>query len=320
MLDEIIEFNSKQITEILEKNDSRENIAKFIKSFDTKKLESKLVKYINLDKLKEKHYAVLGIDIFEYSQRELFHQVLIPYTFHAILTGTCDWCINKKRNELLFLEYKTENDFNNNFISTGDGGFLIFDNPLLALGFALYFAFFLHLFNSYLLYPKYRTLTKELSVRYCLTYDEVYKLNNEGITNFYGSAIINNARIMSKDSLNRCLLDENTYEWFLKNTNGIESLKLFEINDFFRIPYFKTIYKKTSDDRKVKNISFLTKNYLKAIDLLKIGKIKSKKEILSVYNLHMQMHTDLFNPPKIGKRALNITLGNMNTSGIKNDV
>lgn len=43
-------------------------------------------------------------------------------------------------------------------------------------------------------------------------------------SNFYGSAIINCARIISKDRLNRCLIDAETNKWFLHNTNGIETL------------------------------------------------------------------------------------------------
>lgn len=44
----------------------------------------------------------------------------------------------------------------------------------------------------------------EINLRYSLTYDNLYFYNK----NYYGPAIINCARIMSKDKLNRFLLDK----------------------------------------------------------------------------------------------------------------
>jgi len=249
--------------------------------------------------------AVLGFDIYKYSKYPLVEQSLIPYIFKILYEATIKICLSHET----FLFQKYDKDiFQKHFIDTGDGGFKIFNNPFEAIIFAVYFQANIQRFNSGFLhnFVELRNLVGEITLRYSLTNDNVYYLNN----NFYGSAIINNARILSKDKLNRFLIDENSFLWFRKILNGIENLKVIDITDFKDIELFDnydfnegTSYLFDFED----NSRFLN------VNSLKIGEVKAKQDILSVYSIYIQ--TFMKSP---GKKLEKITVstGNLNSSGI----
>lgn len=55
------------------------------------------------------------------------------------------------------------------------------------------------------------------------------------------------------------------------------------------------------------------KNLIKCLDILKIGEIKSKLDILSIFSAHIQV---LFTSRGKEFRKYHITLGNLNSSGL----
>ena len=91
-------------------------------------LLDKLQRYVNYGQVNRK--AVLGIDIYKYSSYEEFAQTLVPCMFKLLFRETIDMCF--KNHAFLFQKY-TKAEFEENFISTGDGGYVMFDNPLHAL-------------------------------------------------------------------------------------------------------------------------------------------------------------------------------------------
>lgn len=262
-----------------------------------KKIESDLKTYNAIK-------AVLGIDIYQYSQYQTLPQMLIPHLFKQLYNDTVHNClmfepfIFKNTDKQLLLD---------NFIDTGDGGFQIFENPFQAITFAIYFQANVSRYNS--IHENTQNIFEiidEITLRYSLAYDSVYSFEK----NHYGPSIINCARIMSKDKLNRFLIDENTKKWFSKEFNGIENLPFLEIQeDFKHIGILNT-----DDDEVIDSIIF-NKDDCKIynVDLMKIGEIKSKLDILSIYNLRLQ--TLMFSPSSKYKKHA-VTLGNLNSNGL----
>lgn len=269
-------------------------------------LRDKLKKYVNINRMNRK--SVLGIDIYKYSSFEEFEQSLVPCLFKLLFKETIDICF---RNHKFFFQKYTKSEIEESFISTGDGGFVIFDIPLHALLFACNFAVALRTYNSYHFYPKLRKIIGGISLRYAITYDKLYYFDNS----HYGRAIINNARILSRDNLNRCLIDQNVYNWFTINIDGLENLQILTINDIasiydFQGSYDYEILKASPDGLFNESVS---RDYgIINSDVLKIGEIKSKETSLSIYNVHIQVATEWKRQDT--KRIITISLGNLNTS------
>jgi len=99
----------------------------------------------------------------------------------------------------------------------------------------LHFYTLLNLYNSGLYLNDYYAITKEIEIRACMTKGSVFKYHS----NYFGKAIIQNARILAADKLNRFLIDENVNNWFNENINGITSLLIRtgkEIEDILKLP------------------------------------------------------------------------------------
>lgn len=255
--------------------------------------------------------SVLGIDIYRYSTYPLFEQSLIPFLFNLIYKEAQSECI--KSNEYLFQYYNEEN-FKEFFINTGDGGFQIFPTPLHAIIFAIYFKLILRAYNSFHFYPKLRMLLGVLSLRYVISYDKIYSFEN----NYYGPAIINNARLIAKDHLNRCLLDNKTVEWFMLNIHGIENLQIVTLEGVKNLKEFVSYDTSKFDGL---NLAIPKDNdddgIVIATDIQKIGEIKAKAENITIHNLHLQFccrYSEKVNDNKCAPFI--ITLGNLNTTGI----
>lgn len=256
--------------------------------------------------------SVLGIDIYRYGMFQHLEQTLIPSIFKIFFDKTVKLCLQS--NEFIFQKYSAEK-FKNSFISTGDGGFLILDTPLHATVFAINFEIVVRAYNSYHLFPKLRNIIGAISLRYAITYDSLFSFDD----NFYGSAIINNSRILDKDSLNRCLLDENTYNWYLTNIDGIENLQVYTIQDIANIYHFQGYDKKLIEAGENEIFGSAYSRYTGVInaDILKIGQIQAKEMDLNIYNLHLQVSLDIYSDTADSqKRIITVSLGNLNTTGI----
>lgn len=299
-----------EIKEILENEDKRIVFEKTNIIPDHRRLLKELRGYIRYDQIKRK--AVLGIDMYQYSSYGEFEQTLIPFLFKTMFNSTIKMCIENHR--FIFQKYSQER-IERNFISTGDGGFLLFDNPLQALLFACNFAVVLRVFNAYHFYPRLRRIIGAINMRYAITYDKVYKFDG----NYFGRGIINNARILIKDDLNRCLIDEHVHSWFTTNLDGVENLQIVSINEIANIFEFSKNYNR--EFLNSKDELFLDEPSRKYgiinSDILKVGFIQSKETSISVYNLHLQVALVLVNDDDLNqKRLITVSLGNLNTTGI----
>jgi hypothetical protein len=277
---------------------------------DSEDLYEQMSNYINLKSFSK--VAVLGIDIYRYGNYPHLEQTLIPSLFKIMFDKTIRLCL--ENNQFVFQYYSTES-IEKAFISTGDGGFLIFDTPLHAMFFAINFEMVVRAYNAYHLFPKLRNIIGSISLRYAITRDTIFQLMN----NYYGTAIINNARILEKDTLNRCLIDQNTYEWFMANIDGIENLQVISIEQIANIYEFLTYDRKHIEDGLNEIINKDVSRYSGIInsDISKVGQILSKETMLNIYNLHLQVTMRIFADDKIeSKRTITISLGNLNTSGI----
>lgn len=299
------------IKEILLKNDNRILFEKTNVVPDETQLLKELKARMSPEDVSSK--SVLGLDIYQYSSYGEFEQMLIPFLFRMLFNTTIDLCF--ENHPFIFQKY-TKEVIKKNYISTGDGGFLIFDNPMHSLLFACNYAIVLRVYNAFHFFPRLRKIIGGISTRYAITYDKVYSYND----NFYGRAIINNSRILSSDSLNRCLIDEHTHRWFTVNIDGIENLQILTIEDVAHIYEFSNGYDTklltTREDKIFSHEANREKGIINS-DILKIGRIKAKETDLNVYNLHLQVSMSLINnddPTK--EKIVTVSLGNLNTTGI----
>ncbi|MEZ7892013.1 MAG: hypothetical protein QMC67_09700 [Candidatus Wallbacteria bacterium] len=309
MNDILKEIKFDELMTILNTRDVRDYYERTSKKPDSGDLLNALKRYIDEDNLSQK--TVLGIDIYKYSGYPTLQQALVPLIFKMLYNETIGFCI--EGNPFLFQKY-THKTFESHFISTGDGGFQIFDTPLHAIVFTLNFAVALRAYNSFHFYPKLRDIIGEINLRYSFTIDDVYRFDH----NYYGASIINNARVLSKDSLDRVLMDGNTYNWFMLNINGIENLQTLRLIDIAELYDFQGYDKKFIAQP---NILFAkeqaNESGITAVDVLKIGTITAKETKISIYNLHLQVQmvvTDDRDPEK--SKFLTVSLGNLNTAGI----
>lgn len=305
-------LDHKEIRSILHKYDQRVIFQKTNMIPNECELYKYLKEYVEVRKISNK--AVLGIDIFQYSSYGEFEQTLIPFLFKKMLHTTIELCLS--HHPFIFQKYSRE-IIEKNFISTGDGGFLIFDNPMHSLLFACNFAVVLRVYNAFHFFPRLRKIIGGISVRYAMTYDKIY----EYADNYYGRAIINNARMLAKDSLNRCLIDQHTHTWFTTNIEGVENLQVMTLDDIVNIfefsqdDYDKTVLENTSDMIFSKEPS--RRDGIINSDILKIGMIKSKESELNIYNLHLQVSLKLTNDDDPSQqKVVTVSLGNLNTTGI----
>ncbi len=203
------------------------------------------------------------------------------------------------------------------FISTGDGGYQIMETPIHAIIFVLTFATILRFYNSDLFMRKLHAKIGNIELRYAITLDDLYKYDD----NYYGSSIINNSRILSKDKLNRLLIDNNVYMWFLDVLTGIENLMSLSLEELSTIEPFLEYDKSKIEEGNnalIPKNNIIQKEGIKTLDVQKIGKIKQKQSLIDVYNIHIQAIIDYINFFKI-KKTLTVSVGNLNTVGIENE-
>jgi len=254
--------------------------------------------------------TVLGIDIYKYSQYEPLRQALVPFLFKLIYAEATELAM--KQSPYVFQKYEHK-DFAEEFISTGDGGFQIFPTPIHAIAFAIYFELIVRYYNSYHYYPEMRKVIGPVNLRYAMTRDKIFKLDDQ----FFGPSIIHNDRVLSKDSLNRFLIDENTYNWFLISLNGIENLQFISMSELNQLPEFEGYELKVDEHIFPEEMDASYQKIISA-DIQKIGDIMAKSTTLSIYNFHLQYLGGLMAEEPQGKKRTmtTVSLGNLNTSGI----
>ena len=298
------------INELLSRLDKRVVFEKTNVVPDSSDLRKELENYLDYDNIAQK--AVLGIDMVRYSSYNDSAQSMLPFVFKTIFDKTIKHCLLHHR--YIFQKY-SEEQINKNFVSTGDGGFLILENPLLALIFAANFAVILRAYNAYHFFPKLRDIVGDVTMRYAITYDKIYAYNN----NYFGRGIINNSRIMAKDNLNRCLIDENTHQWFITNLDGEENLQIITINDVANIYEFQKTYdrKYLAYPDEIFEGQYSRKYGIINSDILHYGRIESKQTGINIYNLHLQITIRLKNDDNLDEnRLITVSLGNLNMVGM----
>lgn len=267
--------------------------------------------------------AVLGLDIFQYSQFPNLEQALIPYLFNKLRVDTIYTVL--KLEKFIFQKYEPE-ELKNNFIDTGDGGFQIFNNPLDAIVFAIYFQMAIHRYNfagsendEYLF-----NIIGKLKLRFTVTYDNVYTMKFGERRNFYGVGIINNARILSRDKLDRCLIDENVLDWFYKELNGFENLSIITDEDFDSIELFNE-YDKAIIVKQMEQKSLLfgktedfEKRSIQGSDVMHIGTIRAKKSELSVHCIYLKIIV-ISEDQKKKFNKMATSLGSLNPQGLNDN-
>ncbi len=310
MRNQVKKIYYEELLEVLRHYDTETIFDKVNVIPDSEDLHEALSEFINLRSFVKR--SVLGIDIYRYGLYKHLEQVLIPPLFKILFEKAIRLCL--ENNQFIFQRY-TKEKIENSFISTGDGGFVIFDNPLHSLFFAINFEVVVRAYNSYHLFPKLRNIIGSISLRYAISYDTLFQFDD----NYYGSAIINNARILSKDTLNRCLIDQQSYDWFLINIDGLENLQVYTIEDIANIydflDYDKTFI--TSGENEILDTNPSRRTGIINSDILKVGQIQSKETQINIYNLHLQVTMRIYSDRKVeSKRTMTVSLGNLNTSGI----
>jgi hypothetical protein len=244
-------------------------------------------------KRREARKAVLGIDIYHYSRFPSDKQRLVPIVFDSLYDIAVKFCL---KHEPAFFAANSLNDF----IPTGDGGFQILDSPLQCLIFAVMFQAAITSYNDGTYRSALGRWVGELTLRYALTYDRAFQLDAE----WYGAAIIRNARVLSRDSLNRFLADENSVEWFRKRISTVDSLLLLEPSNF----------KSVGGTGGVQTLLFAkAKNAFRSLNVQRVGSARVKESEIDIYNIYAQVEVTA------GKANSIAALGNLNAGGITVD-
>lgn len=251
--------------------------------------------------------AVLGIDIYKYSQYPEIEQIYIPVLFESFYQTTVHTITESE--QFFFSEYGDNEDaFKKRFISTGDGGFQIFDNVIQAVIFAATFQAVMKRFctggSTESIDQNLYQLIDTIDLRYAITLGKVYNYKS----NYFGPAIINNARILSKDSLNRMLIDSNSVKWMNLTINSLENLLDITKEKLVDTKFFK-------DYNQDLGTYIFEKGSILSVDIQKVGTIKAKETTLDVFNLHLQAKLGLI-VEHHDYGVYIVSLGNLNTSGI----
>jgi hypothetical protein len=280
----------REVDKLLEELDDK--VRRAGRSLDSREIDQMVVEGLEKPffESREGHKAVLGIDIYHYSRFSPDKQRLVPIIFDSLYDEALGFC--EKYEPAFFPENSLSN-----FISTGDGGFQILDTPLQCLIFAVMFQTAITSYNDGSYRPALGQWVGELTLRYALTYDRVFKLDEE----WYGAAIIRNARILSKDSLNRFLADESSIEWFRTRISTVDSLSLLENTKFESIGGI---------DRKDSLLFAPKKNAFRSVNVQRVGSAQVKESEIDIYNIYAQVEITA------GRNDCIVALGNLNAGGI----
>jgi hypothetical protein len=223
--------------------------------------------------------TVFGIDIYEYSKMDALKQFTVPFIVDQLFENTL---ARLKSQETAFFRDEFLVEIRRSRIDTGDGFFLILMNPLHALLFLCHFSIELELFKTRY---RARTLMRSMNdyvIRYAISKGDVFIYSGK----YYGDAIIRCARIMAKDRLNRCLIDNATYFWFYDNASGLESIQDAGLHNIFGIEELQAVKEGKSDIFLTGPMVFSS---FKSIVVNKIGRISVKNDTFDIYNVFLQI-------------------------------
>ena len=129
---------------------------------------------------------------------------------------------------------------------------------------------------------------------------------------------------MGKDRLDRFLVDGNSYDWFLRNINGIQSIKLLDakriMTEILKAPSLKlktVIF--APPVRGYKNLMTVgpASNLILSCHAQKLDTIEAKLQKLSVYNVELQRVAIVTEQRDATKQhELVVTVGNLNSSDL----
>jgi hypothetical protein len=302
------ETTYEEMLNFLKSIDSFENLSTYTETQLTESFKNGVMSFFDKERMDKK--AVLGIDIYRYSKFLTPNQNYIPFIFEHLFNRTITFCNSHLK---YFFQNYTPEKFKKCLVTTGDGGFVMLCTPLHCLLFAIAFELNLRSYNTHSIFQQLRHFTSDINLRYAITYDDLFIYEK----NFYGPAIINNARILTKDRLNRLLYDVNVNNWFLCNLGGVESLQIYTLDRIATLPEFKDYDPSKIGDKPL----ILNKNYksnIKTMISSKIGTIASKETRLDLYNLFAQIEIIEYDDtnPNINKWYL-VSIGNQNASGLE---
>jgi len=256
--------------------------------------------------------AVLGYDIYKYSEYKEHKQNLIPIVFDLIFKETISSL--KHSGDLSLFQTEIER-IKSRFISTGDGGYLFFSTPLHALVFNLHFYSVLHMFNTRHFFPSLSKYVGNIIIRSAITFNNVYEYGSSS----YGKAIIDNSRILSKDRLNRFIIDKMVFNYFNKYFNGIESLPIITVDFIENILSEKmekmTFFRNNENNESQRND--LNMPVIRNVHVQKIEDLLSKNTKLQLYNIEIQYSAKWFDTNEQQKPVTFIlTIGNLNVNNM----
>jgi hypothetical protein len=266
-------------------------------------------------------FTVVGIDIYKYSEYAQLEQTLIPKLFDAIYKETNSLILQNFK--YLFQKQNAQDDlfshygnFEMFFIGTGDGGYQILETPIHGIAYIAVFEALVRLYNSRKFMTKVYDIIGPITLRYAMTYDDLFKYGKS----YYGSAIIKNARIIARDKLNRFLIDQNTYTWFQLKCIGVENIGTLTLDEISRYNEFKDY-----DDRlnmEEGNEIFahskgrITDEGIKSVDVQKLGIISEKSTRIDIYNVCIQVHSKYGHFLQQSEQKFSYTIGNQNSNGL----
>jgi hypothetical protein len=298
----------EELLAVLRRNDIERYYGESTPTVDIEELRGSLEAYFTDERTSVR--AVLGIDIYQYSKYEPDLQRLIPVVFRYLYDSTVDICHSQEGFLFRGVPFKSH------FISTGDGGFQILETPLHALAFAIIMQLRLQWYNASYSFPKLRAILGPLTLRYTITLDSIYRLD----TNFFGSAIINNARILSRDKLNRLLLDDKTIHWFMDRIGNLESLLVLENRELITIREFREFDAKRLADTLIFRYGRPEGppiHSFRNVIVQKIGTISAKSDAFDIYSAYIQVKLTRVGQDQDGyEKQFVVNIGNLNSAGV----
>jgi hypothetical protein len=249
--------------------------------------------------------TVLGVDIFEYSKMEDAKQFYVPYIVQNMFDLTIE---NLLKKESMFFQKKELDEIILRKIDTGDGFFILLDNPLKALIFLFHFCVQIELILTRNSLSGLMKCVNDYTFRYSISTGGTYFYNNK----YYGESIIKCSRILSLDKLNRFLIDKESYFWFYNNSDGLDTLRMYTSKKIKEHSVSLVV------DEKGKSLIFpeIT-DELPIINTIiqKIGNVQSKKDIVDVYSVFIQLRIKYVLGDE-REAPLVISIGNLNSSGL----
>jgi hypothetical protein len=266
----------------------------------------------DLGQILKSRSAVLGFDIYRYSSFEQTRQPFVP----VVVDEVVNYALHLLDQNYKYLsQFDDSKELRKHFIDTGDGGYFVLQTPLHAIALVMMVAAVFQMYNSYHFIPALREQVGPVSMRYALAFGNVYRLRGR----LYGEAIITCARLLSRDRLNRFLIDAHSHDWFVRNIAGMERLLILGLNELSTLPDFENY----DNEMLSRQNALIASEYLqprfegfRSIDVQKIGSIRQKEQDIDAYNVHMQAVIQYVGFFRNHSRLFAVTVGNLNAAGI----